>query len=231
MNISLSKSFIGSIRHEATDMAGNFLEIGLDALSKEGLIRDIPFVSTVAALFHMGQSISDWNSLRKLAAFIEQINHSICSEAELEKYRASFEREERTRNTELTHLLILIDRYLGVDRPKMLAKLYLAYLRGEISWDDLTSYAEVIDRLLPCDYSLMTEEGIQSVDYKNVNSGYLRLAALGIMIDYGRNTGYSEMGVAIIGGHRKSYALTDFGRKLAQILDILPKEIPDTPSA
>ena len=90
MNNSLSKSFISSIGHEATGIAENFLEIGLDVLSNEGIIRDIPFVSTVASLFHIGQSISDWNNLRKLAAFIEQINQSLCSETELEEHRKRF---------------------------------------------------------------------------------------------------------------------------------------------
>ena len=133
MSNSLSKSFISSIGHEATGIAENFLEIGLDVLSNDGIIRDIPFVSTVASLFHIGQSISDWNNLRKLAAFIEQINQSLCTETELEEHRKNFTCEEKTRNEELAHLLILIDRYLGIDRPKMLAKLYLAYLRKDIS--------------------------------------------------------------------------------------------------
>lgn len=41
----------------------------------------------------------------------------------------------RTRRIEI---LILIDRYIGVEKPQQLAKLYLAYLDGVIDWNELT---------------------------------------------------------------------------------------------
>jgi len=188
MKKSLVASLVKSIGVEASGIAGEFLEIGIDSLCDEGLLRDIPFVSTVASVFHIGQTIRDRHSILKLAAFIEEINHSIINEDELEKYKTKIETDEKIRNNELSHLLILIDRYVGIDRPRMLAKLYLAYLRNDLQWAELVSYAEVVDRLLPNDCKLLTDSDVKGVDYQEVDSGYLRLSALGLMVDYGKNT-------------------------------------------
>lgn len=227
MENSLSTSLINSIGQEVIDTAGDFFEIGIDSLLDDGLFRDIPFISTVASLFHIGHTVRDRINILKLAAFIEQINHSIADEEELSKYKNKFEADEKYRNNELNYLLILIDRYIGIDRPKMLAKLYLAYLRGDLQWSELVSYAEVIDRLLPSDYELLAGVGIQGIKYRDVNSGYLRLAALGIMVDYGKNTAINMGHFTVTGGNRKSYALTNFGTKLAQILEIPREELVD----
>lgn len=225
MKKSLVASLVKSIGVEASGIAGEFLEIGIDSLCDEGLLRDIPFVSTVASVFHIGQTIRDRHSILKLAAFIEEINHSIINEDELEKYKTKIETDEKIRNNELSHLLILIDRYVGIDRPRMLAKLYLAYLRNDLQWAELVSYAEVVDRLLPNDCKLLTESDAKGVDYHEVDSGYLRLSALGLMVDYGKNTAFNLGSFSVVGGNRKNYALTEFGAKLIRILEITKVDI------
>ncbi len=227
METSFTTSLIKSIGTDIGTIAGEFFEVGIDSLCDDGLLRDIPFVSTVASVFHIGKTIRDRHSILKLAAFIEQINQSIVDEEELEKYKMQFEANEKQRNNELSHLLIVIDRYIGMDRPRMLAKLYLAYLRQEIQWPELLSYAEVVDRLLPNDYELLASNGIQGIQYNDVNSGYLRLAALGIMVDFGKNTAFNMGRFSIIGGSQKNYALTKFGGKLAEILGVVNTESSD----
>lgn len=226
MNNSLVSSLMKSIKPNVSSIVGDFLEIGIDSLCDDGLLRDIPFVSTVASVFQIGQTIRDKHSILKLAAFIEQINNSIVDEDELEKYKVKFECDEDLRNNELSYLLILIDRYVGADRPKMLAKLYLAYLRNELEWLEFISYAEVIDRLLPSDYELLAGNGIQDVEYSAIVSGYLRLEALGIMVDYGKNVAFNMGSFSVTGGNKKSFALTSFGKKLAQILADDRPELP-----
>lgn len=220
MEKSLVTSLVQSIGTDVSGVAGEFLEIGIDSLCNDGLLREIPFVSTVASVFHIGQTVRDRHSILKLAAFIEEINHSIINEDELDKYKTKFEADEKTRDKELSHLLILIDRYVGIDRPRMLAKLYLAYLRNELHWTELVSYAEVIDRLFPNDCKLLTDSDVKGVDYQEVDSGYLRLSALGLMVDYGKNTAFNLGSFSVIGGNRKNYALTEFGTKLIRILEL-----------
>ena len=53
--------------------------------------------------------------------------------------------------------MIIVDRYVSYEKPRLLAALYLAYLDGNIEWTEFTTYAEVVDRLLPTDIALLRD--------------------------------------------------------------------------
>lgn len=44
--------------------------------------------------------------------------------------------------------MIIVDRYVSYEKPRLLATLYLAYSDGNIEWTEFTTYTEVVDRLL-----------------------------------------------------------------------------------
>ena len=79
------------------------------------------------------------------------------------------------------YILIILDRYIGFDKPQILAKIYLSYLGGKITWDDFARLSEVIDRFLPGDYFVLTCPGDAIHANKNDLDAFLRLSALGLM--------------------------------------------------
>ena len=64
-------------------------------------------------------------------------------------------KDQKIRNKELAYLMVVLDKYINLDKPQMLAKIYLSYLNGEIIWNEVMKYSEVIDRLLPGDIELL----------------------------------------------------------------------------
>ena len=66
------------------------------------------------------------------------------------------------------YILVLIDRYVSYDKPKMLAKLYMAYFDGEIVWEEMIMYAEIIDRFILLDYNTLISDSNRFVVHKNV---------------------------------------------------------------
>ena len=72
-------------------------------------------------------------------------------EKQREKYILNFQNNQKTRNKELAYLMVVLDKYINLDKPQMLAKTYLSYLNGEITWNEVMKYSEVIERLLPGD--------------------------------------------------------------------------------
>jgi hypothetical protein len=111
----------------------------------------------------------------------------------------------------------------------MLAKLYLAYLDGTIIWEELTMYAEVIDRFLLLDCKFLMSESDAYKTYRNIGAEpILRLVALGLMVedigqtlfvDDGRG-GLSITSTSMERSKKKEriYKKTEFGEKLATIL-------------
>lgn len=226
---SLSTSFADSLAEESISCIGEYAEIGLDSIMEEGVLKDIPFVSTAIALYKIGSSIKERHNLKKLLVFLNEINNGIVDEQKRKDYQQKFQSNEKFRNQEIEYLLVLIDRYISYDKPQMLAKLYLAYLDGVIVWEELTMYAEVIDRFLLLDCKTLISDALTFHTLRDGGAdSILRLVALGLMIE-DRSVSLSEAKKSLKGDSRsasrisndskkKKYKRTDFGIKLANIL-------------
>ena len=111
----------------------------------------------------------------------------------------------------------------------MLAKLYLAYLDGEIIWEEFTMYAEVIDRFLLLDCRTLTSDAESFIVPRGIVGGesILRLVALGLMaevtdtsafVEHGNNISMTWETLTRSISTDKTYRRTEFGEKLANIL-------------
>lgn len=226
---SLSIAFSDSLKDDSISCVADLAEVGLDAVLEDGLLKDIPFVSTAISLYRIGNSIRERHNIKKLAEFIKGINDNIIDESKRQEYISKINDNPKYRHRELEYLLVLIDRYISVDKPHMLAKLYLAYLDSAISWEELTMYAEVIDRFLLIDKNTLLTEGETIIVHRNIGGeSVLRLVALGLMADVTNNSPFVEhdnghFGITMSALKRsqaedKMYKRTEFGDKLANIL-------------
>ena len=226
---SLSISFSDSLTEEVSGIAGEYVELGLDALVEDGLFKDIPIVSTVVAVYRIGKSIRERHHIAKLISFLNEFNKGIADEEKRAKYRQKFISNETFRNQELEYILLLTDRYISFDKPQMLAKLYLSYLDDEIIWQEFTMYAEVIDRFLMLDCNTLTGDAEKIIVPRNIGGeSVLRLVALGLMTEITEtsafvrgnngNIGLSMEGLKKATSRNRTYKRTEFGEKLANIL-------------
>ena len=226
---SLSISFSDSLTEEVSGIAGEYVELGLDALVEDGLFKDIPIVSTAVAVYRIGKSIRERHHIAKLISFLNEFNKGIADEEKRAKYRQKFISNEAFRNQELEYILLLTDRYISFDKPQMLAKLYLSYLDDEIIWQEFTMYAEVIDRFLMLDCNTLTGDAEKIIVPRNIGGeSVLRLVALGLMIEITEtsafvrgnngNIGLSMEGLKKATSRNRTYKRTEFGEKLANIL-------------
>lgn len=226
---SLSSSFGKSLKESIADPVIDYLELGLDSVLEDGLLKDFPVASTVVALYKIGNSFKERHNLKKLYIFINEINKGIVSEEKLLEYRQKFENNEKYRNQEIEYLLVLLDRYVNYDKPQMLAKVYLAYLDGVIVWKELTMYAEVIDRFLVLDCNTLISDSEKFTTFRNIGAeSILRLVALGLMAEETGNSLFEETsrgGFAVttssmnrVSSKERTYKRTEFGSRLAEIL-------------
>lgn len=184
---SLSSSFFNSISDESQNICTNIIEIGLDSLIENGIWKDIPFLSTAVSLYKIGNTIKERHDLKKLATFLKEFNEGYADNESLQKRIKKIEEESNLRNQELEYCIVLIDRYISFDKARKLAKLYLSYLNGVITWSEFAEFSEILDRLLPSDFEWMFEfmchGGIHKKDFPNSDfSPVLRLQSLGLVI-------------------------------------------------
>ena len=66
---SLALSFSNSLTEEVCGIAGEYAELGLDAMVEDDLFKDIPIVSTAVSVYRIGKSIRERHHVAKLIAF------------------------------------------------------------------------------------------------------------------------------------------------------------------
>ena len=225
---SLSVAFGDSLKEESIACISDLAEVGLDAILNDGILKDIPIISTAVALYKIGNSLKERHNLRKLSIFLKEINNGIVDEEKRKEYQRKFQTNDKYRNREIEYLLVLIDRYISNDKPQLLAKLYMAYLDGIIIWEELTMYAEVIDRFLLLDCGTLISCDEKITVHRNIGGeSVLRLVALGLMAETNEdsifetdndNISVTLESMARFSSNDKSYRRTEFGEKLAVIL-------------
>lgn len=224
---SLSNSFGESLTENTADCVSELAEIALDSQFDEGILKEIPFISVAFSLYRIGNSIYEINNLKKLATFLDEINNCITSEEKRSCYISKFSTNEKFRNKELEYLLILIERYIGYERPKMLARIYVAYLDGLINWLTFLQYSEVIDRLLPGDFDLLKSASSYETIQDLKTDSILRLIGMGLVIEDIRKADVEYIAetetISInnskgLNMKKRKYSRTEFGDLLVQII-------------
>lgn len=226
---SLSVAFSNSLKEEAIACISDLTEIGLDAIMDDGILKDVPILSTAISLYKIGSSIKERHNLKKLLLFINEINNGIADSRKRTEYQQKFQSDDKFRNQQIEYLLVLIDRYTDYDKSKWLAKLFLAYLEDEIIWEELLMYAEVIDRFLLLDCrTLISTDGTITVHRNIGGESVSRLVSLGLMAEKPDISTFAKDENGELHptwttlykpqSFDKIYVRTEFGDKLAEIL-------------
>lgn len=221
----LITSMDASISEEIEGVISEIGEIGLDLFCDEGILKEIPFVSTAISLFKIGSNIHDKHNLNKLYAFIVQLNTGISNEFQRLKYSDYFKNNKKKRTEELEYLILIIDRYISCDKSSQLAKIFLTYLDQRIKWLDVCKYAEVIDRFLPGDYAVLKSNDTYKTERDFETDAIQRLIAQGLVIEGFRTSNIQEEDGALIidapqmlEKRERNYTRTEFGNVLVSIL-------------
>ncbi len=219
---SLSISFADSLAEESISCIGEYAEIGLDAIMEDGILKDIPIVSTAIAIYKIGNSIKERHNLKKLVVFLNELNNGITDEQKRKDYQQKFQSNEKFRNQEIEYLLVLIDRYISYDKPKMLAKLYLAYLEKQISWNEFSMYASVVEQLFPVDIRILCTANFDTVkqDDDQIDS-VLRLLSVGVVSqNVGTKAEHDKSTGALSINDKVGYTFSKFGLKFKEIMSV-----------
>lgn len=142
--------------------------------------------------------------------------YSICDEEQRQEYSDEFCHNQKFHDEELEYVLILVGRYIGEYKPRLLAKLYLSYLQGEVQWLEFTQYAEIIDRFLPGDFEAL-KSAFSGKDYTYPSGSGPRLQSMGLVIAEPSRVGIN-LGSITVRSSGIKHSFTEFGEKLIEIL-------------
>ncbi len=217
---TLSNALLNSIIEPTVDLLVDYTELGLDSLLDDVLLKEIPIVSTARAIYKIGNTIRERSHIKKLVIFIQQLQKCIVTEEKREEYRKKFLSNPKFKEAQVEYLIVILDRYINYEKPKLLAMLYLAFITDKIKWQDFMEYAEILERILMRDFELLIKNssvgGFKNEEISNI-SAVLRLLSLGFIEQI---TGMADTKPS--SKYYYDYYITDFGK---QFVEIFSREI------
>jgi hypothetical protein len=141
----LSKSLTETIKNsDLTKISSELLEIGIDSVLKEGLLKDIPGINIISGIWNTGVAIRDYRFLNKLLLFLHE-----SSKLPLEKrLKLIDELEETTFQKEAGEKLIsIIDNLETSSKAILIGKLLNLFGQKVINKEEFWRMSFVIEKL------------------------------------------------------------------------------------
>ena len=180
----LTENFEKSLFNNSKETLSDYLEVGIDSFINDGVLRDIPIVKTIVTVLKVGKNIHDRNLLKQTLTFINEFNKNNISEEQLNNYKEKIENNSKKCEEELGRVLLLLNNFIDKEKSIMLSKLFKAYVKQLINWNEFCEYSEIINRLFIQDFSFLQEIYLGRIsDTTNRSDIYRveRLNSLGII--------------------------------------------------
>ncbi len=136
---------------DLSDIAKDAAEIGLDAVLKDGLLKDVPVVGWIVAAGKTASTVRDYFLIRKILKFLAGL--SDVPKDERDSFIAKVEEDNKFGNRVAETLVMLLDRYDHINKASLMSKLFSSYGRGEIDYSDFLRLSTAVDRAFMPDLS------------------------------------------------------------------------------
>ncbi|MHC4123181.1 MAG: hypothetical protein ACYSSI_06370 [Planctomycetota bacterium] len=142
---ALASSLIESFTEfDPAQITPDLVEVTLDHVLDNGIIKDIPIVRTIAGIFKATVSIRDRALVKKLVKFISSLN-SVSTEIRLQ-FKAKIDADKKYKINVGEKLLMILERLDDMGKPNLIAHAFHAYMEEQIDFDMFQRLACAIDR-------------------------------------------------------------------------------------
>lgn len=131
--------------------------VGETLLCYEGILKEIPLVSTALGVGKAALSIRDKIFVRNTVVFLKKIKENAIDEEHIQKHLESFEKNPHKREKELEIVIGYCDQYNDRVKSKLLANIYTCFIKEEIDWGDFKACTEVLEDIKITDIPTLQE--------------------------------------------------------------------------
>jgi hypothetical protein len=194
---------------EISDLANidiDLAEVTIDSIMNDGLLKDLPIVSSIVGLTKLGIKTRDFLLLKKILKFLTQLDST--TNDERQKFIRDVETNETYNKKVGLALILILDKLEDLEKPEILGKLLTASIKGIIDYQTFLRLSYLIQKLFIPDleYLRKIRKGID-VDYNKQDELYLS----GLMISI-------PTGGARFDG-RNEYLINPLAETLLEIID------------
>ena len=216
---NLVVSLEDSLTENLFDTVAYLTEVGLDAVMDDRVLKEIPLLSTVAGIYKIGHTIKERHTIKQSALFVTELNNGCVDKNKKNRILEKLNGNQQQSKQEIEYILVVLDSYLEYEKPKMLAKLYMAYLEQRIGWTEFLMYAAILRTLLPQDVRILQSHDFNAgalICMQMDSASWLRLLSAGFVYEQG----VMRFNDDISKNHDLDvpYSITKFGQKFIDIV-------------
>lgn len=154
---SLTDAVSNEILDTTVDLTIEYAEMGIDDFLADGILKEIPIVKTIYSAGKLGFSIKERFFVKKLLVFLKELRMNKLSEEKLNDFKNQFDNDARHRTKVTEHLIVHIDSFLNVDKAKVFANLFRAFIDGKFTWDYFTQLSACLNDINPKAYEFLEQ--------------------------------------------------------------------------
>jgi len=142
---ALSTSLVDSLTEfDPAQITPDLVEVALDHILEDGVIKDIPIVRMIAGLGKAVASIRDRALVKKLAKFLASLKS--VSEEVRGRFKARMNEDDKFKRKVGEKLLLIIERLDDMGKPTLIALAFQAYMEESIDFETFQRIACAIDK-------------------------------------------------------------------------------------
>lgn len=147
--------FNDSLIINSTDIIGDYLELGIDSILENEILKEIPIFKSLLSVGKISRNIRERNCLKNLAIFINELNSGNIDAEKLRLHQEELKRNSKKAEKELGRVLIILDQTIDNIKASILGKLYKAYINQVVDWDMFIEFSEITNRLYINDLKIL----------------------------------------------------------------------------
>lgn len=129
--------------NELNDLSRDVAEIDLDKLLDDGLLKELPVIKTIHAMWRFGRSINEAFFLKKLAVFLFELHETSVEQRRNIIYK--IENEEEYANKVSEALVVIIDRLDDTIKLSIIGRLFKAVIEQNVDYQDFRRLAHTVN--------------------------------------------------------------------------------------
>lgn len=155
MKNNVINEFNKSLIINNSDLIQDYMEIGIDSLFENELVKQIPFIKTLIGIAKVGKDLSEQNFTKNITIFLNELNTGTIDREKLKKHQKKLNKNSKLAEKELGRILIILKQVIDNEKSQYLSKLYKSYINEIITWDLFCEYSEMLNRLFVQDLSVL----------------------------------------------------------------------------
>lgn len=194
-------------------------ELLVDSFIEDGLLKDIPVLGTLLNVRKFTSSIKDRLFVKKLLYFLSELTNTTPEQRADVLYKIETEKGFKCKVGE--KLLYIIDRCEDHTKAQVVARLFAAFIRQELSYSEFLKASSIVDKVYLDDLNtfISTTEDRANIDEVSflLNSGLYEIESPEISI---RDQDDYKMihDAYIVEGTKLTVYISPIGKKIREIL-------------